>query len=456
MSAALGHQDPLSGRRIAVYVSGSIAAYKACEVVSSLRRAQAEVRVAMTEAAIRLVTPMTFQSLSANPVSTSVWDDAAGAAAEGAHHGMGHIGLSAWAELQVAVPASADLIARLALGLADDAVTTAALACLAPLVVAPAMETAMWEHPATQAHLATLVARGAVVVGPETGRLASGHEGGGRMSEPAAVVAAIAAALPPRAPAARLLAFGPTPLSATHDPNGGPDDPGEAPAPAPGWLHGHHVVVTAGGTREPIDPVRYIGNHSSGKMGAALALEARRLGARVTLITAAARPALEDSGIDVIEVATAAGMLDAVRRWLPGAAVLVMAAAVADYRPAAAAPQKLKKRGAGLTLELVPTVDVLTELRSDPARAGVFVVGFAAETDDLVANARQKLTDKGLDLIVANDVSNPEVGMGSDDNLVSILAPDGGRVDAGPAPKPVIAARIFDVIRGRMPGRGRP
>lgn len=449
MSVSERELSALSGRRIAVHVSGSIAAYKACEVVSTLRRANAEVRVAMTRAATRFVTPMTFQSLSANPVSTSVWDEAAGAAAEGAHHGMGHIGLAGWAELQVAVPASADLIARLSLGLADDAVTSTALACRAPLVLVPAMESAMWEHPATQAHIATLVARGAVVVGPETGRLASGHEGGGRMSEPATVVAAIAAALPPPAPSARVLSFGPTPLSANRDPNVTrqrlPSPPAEA------WLEGRHIVVTAGGTREPIDPVRYIGNNSSGKMGLALALEARRLGAKVTLITAAARPDVDDPSVEIIEVATAAGMLDAVRRSLPGASVLLMAAAVADYRPVEPAHHKIKKHRDELTLELVRTVDVLSELQADPARTGVFLVGFAAETNDLIANARGKLTAKGLDLIVANDVSNPAIGMGADENAVTILAPDGSRVDAGPARKEVIAARIFEEIRGRLP-----
>lgn len=436
----------MTGRRVVVYVSGSIAAYKACEVVTRLRRRRASVRVAMTASATRFVTPMTFQSLSGNPVATTLWDGDSGAAAEGAHHGMAHIGLSAWAELQVAVPASANLIAKLALGLADDAVTTTALACLAPLVIVPAMETAMWEHPATQAHLATLVERGAVVVGPATGRLASGHEGSGRMAAPAEVVAAVAAAMPPAPPSGDIVPIGlHAELSVT--------DGRAAASGGDAWLEGRHVVVTAGGTREPIDPVRFIGNHSSGKMGVALALEARRLGARVTLITAAGRPQLDDPRVDVIEVATAAGMLDAVRRVLPGAAVLVMAAAVADYRPVEAATQKLKKGDtAGITLELVRTVDVLAELRDDEARQGVFVVGFAAETDDLVANAQRKLEEKDLDLIVANDVSNPEIGMGSDDNAVTILAPDGGHTTAGPAPKAVIAERVFEAVRDRLIG----
>ena len=414
-----GHS--FADRRVALYVSGSVAAYKACELVTLLRRAGAEVRVAMTAAGARFVSPMTFQSLSGNPVATTLWDDAAGAAAEGARHGMAHLGLGAWAELQIAAPASADLIARLALGLADDAVTTTALACAAPLLVAPAMETQMWDHPATRAHVETLVARGATVVGPEPGRLASGHQGVGRMAPPASVLAAAA-----------LLGV-----------------PAEQAADR--WLEGRHVIVTSGGTREPIDPVRYIGNRSSGKMGAALAREALRLGARVTLISAAPVSGHPEGRIDVVEVHTAAGMLDAVRRRLPGAAALVMAAAVADYRPVAAASSKLKKRDQPLTLELVPTVDVLTALRDDEARRGVLMVGFAAETDDLLDNARRKLDEKGLDLVVANDVGAPGIGMGSEDNAVTILGRNGLRIEVPRAAKPEVARRIFEVMRRAQP-----
>jgi phosphopantothenoylcysteine decarboxylase / phosphopantothenate---cysteine ligase len=399
--------EPLADRRVVVYVSGSIAAYKACEVVTSLRKLGASVRVAMTEAGAHFVSPMTFQSLSGNPVVTSVWDTTGGA---GAGHGMGHIALSQWAELQVAVPASADLIARLALGMAGDAPTATALACSAPLVVVPAMETAMWEHPATTANIATLVARGAAIVGPATGRLASGEVGAGRMAEPDEVVEAVR----------RML--------------------GDTPTDA--WLTGGRVVVTAGGTREPIDPVRYIGNRSSGKMGLALAREALRLGARVTLVTAAPPPAPQP-GLDVVEVATAAEMLDAVRAAVPGATALLMAAAVADYRPAEPSPHKLKKRDQLLALGIVPTVDVLRELREDLARYGVLSVGFAAETDDLLKNARQKLEQKGLDLIVANDVGAPGIGMGSDDNAVTIIARRGFVTSVPRSPKPDVAKAVF-------------
>jgi phosphopantothenoylcysteine decarboxylase/phosphopantothenate--cysteine ligase len=414
----MAEQGALDGRRVVVYVSGSIAAYKACEVVTSLRKLGAEVRVAMTDAGARFVTPMTFQSLSGNPVEVSVWDTPEqGAAAAG--HGMSHIATAAWADVQVAVPASANLIARLALGLADDVVTATALACVAPLVLAPAMETQMWEHRATRAHMSTLRERGAVVVGPESGRLASGHEGAGRMAEPDAVVAAIATL------------FG----------------AGAAAVPADTWLRGERVVITAGGTREPIDPVRYIGNRSSGKMGAALAREALRLGASVTLVTAAPPPTGQ-VGLDIVEVATAAGMLDAVRRALPGAAALVMAAAVADYRPAEESPRKIKKRDGRLDISLVPTVDVLAVLRDDPGRGNAVVVGFAAETDDLVDNAKRKLAEKGLDLIIANDVGADGIGMGSDDNAVTILSRSGIVAEIGRSPKPVIAKAVFEAIRG--------
>lgn len=416
----------LSGRRIAVLVSGSVAAYKACEVVSRLRQLGAEVGVAMTEAATRFVGPATFQALSGRPVLTDMWDPAAA----GAGHGMGHLAISAWAEVVAVVPASADVIARLALGLADDPVTTAALAARAPLLLAPAMETAMWQHPATREHVATLRRRGATVVGPVPGRLASGHEGEGRMAEPEEVVVAIAALLGSPASLA--------------------------------WLDGRRIVVTAGGTREPIDPVRYIGNRSSGKMGTAIAEVAWRHGAEVVLVTTQPSLPAERPGLHVLPVETAAEMDAAVRSSLPGSDALVMAAAVADYRSADVAPRKIKKQdGASLHLDLVPTVDILRALRDDPLRRSLVVVGFAAETDDVVANARRKLDEKGLDLVVANDVSRPGLGMGSDDNAVTIIGRDGVVAEVGPAPKTVVAeailAAVGEVLAARADaGRGTP
>ena len=396
--------------RVALYVGGSVAAFKAAEVVTLLRKAGDEVRVAMTAGAQHFVTPLTMQSLSGAPVATSVWD------APGVGHGMEHLDLSAWCQVQVAVAASADLIAKLALGLADDAVTTTALACRAPLVLAPAMETAMWEHPATAEHVATLVARGAVLVGPVSGRLASGRSGSGRMAEPEDIVAAVS----------RLFGAG----------------------SGSSWLAGSRVVVTSGGTREPIDPVRYIGNRSSGKMGLALASEALRLGAKVTLVTAAPPPPPQP-GLDVVQVDTAAEMLDAVRRAVVDARVLIMAAAVADYRPAQVAEHKIKKSDAGLRIDLVPTVDVLHALRDDKAQRGapLCVVGFAAETQELLRNAQHKLEEKGLDLIVANDVSRAGVGMGADDNAVTIIGRGGVVAEVERAPKTEVAHAVFEAIR---------
>lgn len=402
MSAAL------SGRRVAVYVGGSIAVVKAGEVVTGLRKAGAEVRVAMTGAAQRFITPLTFQSLSGAPVATSVWD------APGVAHGMEHLALSAWAEVQVAVAATADLIAKLALGLADDAVTTTALASRAPLVVAPAMETAMWEHPATQANIATLRSRGAWLIGPTVGRLASGREGAGRMVEPEEILRAV---------------------QEVFD---------EAP-PGDRWLAGERVVITSGGTREPIDPVRYIGNRSSGKMGLALANEGVRLGAHVTLITAAPPPPSTPE-LDVVPVDTAMQMLDAVRRAVVDARVLIMAAAVADYRPAQVAERKIKKQPETLHLDLVPAVDILQALRQ-VRPPDLRIVGFAAETDDLLDNARSKLAEKGLDLIVANDVSRAGVGMGADDNAVTIIGRGGVVAEVDRAPKPDVARAVFEAIQ---------
>jgi phosphopantothenoylcysteine decarboxylase/phosphopantothenate--cysteine ligase len=408
----------LAGRRVAVYVAGSIAAYKAGEVVTQLRKRGAAVRVAMTAGAQHFVTPLTLHSLSGHPVATSVWE------AAGAEHGMEHLDLSAWCEVQVAVAATADLIARLALGLADDAVTTTALACPAPLLLAPAMETAMWEHPATQANVATLLQRRATLLGPATGRLASGREGAGRMVGPLEIVTGVERAL------------GDVPTKEIPPPN---------EAAAPRWLAGKHVVITSGGTREPIDPVRYIGNRSSGKMGLALAQEALRLGARVTLITSALAPTYRPN-LDVIEVETAEQMMAAVRAAVPAADVLIMAAAVADYRPAKVAARKIKKGPEAMSLALVPTVDILRTLR-DERGSRPFVVGFAAETDDLLDNAQRKLKEKGLDLVVANDVSGSEVGMGADDNAVTIIGPGGVIAEVQRAPKDEVARAVFAAIR---------
>ncbi|MFN2452152.1 MAG: bifunctional phosphopantothenoylcysteine decarboxylase/phosphopantothenate--cysteine ligase CoaBC [Candidatus Dormibacteria bacterium] len=399
----------LGGRRVVVHVGGSVAAYKAGEVITALRRRGAEVRVAMTAGAQHFITATTLRSLSGNPVAVSVWDsgdDATG-------HGMSHLSLSEWAELQLVVAAPANLLARLALGFADDAVTACALASRAPLLLAPAMETAMWEHPATQGHAATLRSRGVRIIGPQTGRLASGHEGAGRMAEPQELVEAAADAL----------------------------------AGGDAWLAGRRVVVTAGGTREPIDPIRYLGNRSSGRMGEALATAAARLGATVVLITTAP-PHQPSAGVERVEVETAAELHEAVCAAIVDADVLVMSAAVADHRPARVAEHKLKKRerGGGKPIELVPTTDILADVHRSRRSPRLRVVGFAAETEDLVPNALAKIREKGLDAIVANPVG-PGGAMGGHDAEATVIAADGSAAAVPRAAKPLLAQGIWEALR---------
>ena len=308
-------------------------------------------------------------------------------------------------------PATANVLAKLAHGLADEIVTTTVLASSAPLVVAPAMHTRMWEQPATQENIATLRERGVVLAGPVEGRLASGEEGMGRLAGVDEVLRAVRDALP-----------------------------GERE------LGGVTVVVTAGGTREPLDPVRFIGNHSSGLMGHALAAAAEARGADVVLVTTAALP--EPDGVSVVRVETAAEMAAALGAALPAAQVLVMAAAVADFRPRARADVKLAKADMPDSLELEHNEDILATLGA----GSLVTVGFAAETHDVLAHAQQKLVSKGIDLIVANDVSDPLIGMGSADNAVSIIGRDGTRTDFERAPKEQIADRVLDaaiaVLRG--------
>ena len=394
----------LNGRRIVVGVAGGIAAYKAAELVRALVKGGAEVRVVMTDAAQRFITPLTLQALSQHPVATDTFDLTQEAT-------IGHITLADQAELLVVAPATADVIARLAHGLANDLLTTVALACRAPVLLAPAMNVNMWRHAATQANLRTLVERGVHTVGPDAGELACGWVGEGRMMEAAEIAAACAQLLGAR-----------------------------------DWA-GRRVVVTAGPTWEPIDPVRFIGNRSTGKMGFALAARAARRGAEVTLIagpTALPTPA----GVRRIDVETAAEMRAAALAHVEGAALVVMTAAVADYRPAEAAPQKLKKEALGEapSLTLTRNPDILAELKG---RAPV-VVGFAAETEDLERHAAEKLRRKGCDLIVANDVSEAGSGFGSDTNRVVLLARDGGVERLPRLSKDEVADRILDRARALL------
>ncbi|MFI9651660.1 bifunctional phosphopantothenoylcysteine decarboxylase/phosphopantothenate--cysteine ligase CoaBC [Guyparkeria halopsychrophila] len=393
---------PLSNQRIIVGVSGGIAAYKAVVLVRRLIEAGCEVRVVMTEAATRFVAPLSFQAVSGHPVRTTLLD------AE-AESGMDHIALARWADAVVVAPASANLMARLANGFADDLLTTLCLATSAPVHLAPAMNRQMWAHPATRANRDRLVEHGVTLLGPAAGAQACGETGEGRMLEPEVIVEAIVEAL-----ADALVA------------NARPD------------LAGRHVVVTAGGTREPIDPVRFIANRSSGRMGFALAAEAARRGAAVTLIAGpSALPT--PAGVERIDVETAAEMQAAVES-IGAMDIFVGAAAVADYRVAAPADHKLKKSGETLSLELVPNPDIIRGVAERAERP--FVIGFAAETDHVREYAAAKRVAKGMDLICANEVG---AGKGFDrpDNTLLLLW-EGGERALAQADKHHLAGDIFD------------
>lgn len=403
---------PLGGQRILLCVGGGIAAYKALELVRRLRDAGASVQVAMTAGAQQFVTPLSFQALSGHPARTTLWDSAA-------EQAMGHLELARWADRVVVAPATADLLARLAHGLADDLVTTLCLATEAPLSVAPAMNHRMWQHPATVANVALLRSRGVQVIGPDDGPLAEGESGPGRLSEPDAIVAALAGT-----PAADRL-------------------------PATGLLQGLKVVVSAGPTYEDLDPVRYLGNRSSGKMGFAVAASAARQGAQVVLVAGPVQ--LETPpGVQRVDVRSAAQMREAVAAALP-ADVYIGAAAVADYTPRAFSPDKIKKTGTGetLALDLVRTPDILAEVARREDAGLKLVVGFAAETTNVADYARQKLEAKRLDLIVANRVGVPGAGFESDDNAMTAYWP-GGERDFPAAPKVRLADGLVELVAERL------
>ncbi len=390
-------------------ITGGIAAYKSADLTSKLVQAGARVDVVMTEAAARFVGPLTFQALTGRPVHGDMFRLLE-------QTEMAHLSLAWRAHVLVIAPATANTLAKLAHGIADNLLCSTALATAAPLVLAPAMDAGMWEHPATQENLELLRRRGAIVVGPGEGRLASGRIGRGRMAEVPEIVGTIRWVL-------------------------GRDGP----------LAGRHVVVTAGGTQEPVDPVRYVGNRSSGKMGYALAQAALERGARVTLVSAPTALAVP-VGSTCVHVATAEEMRRAVLEALPGCDVLAMAAAVADYRPAECAGQKIKKGAGDLALVLQRTPDILADVAAARERGGrpLLVVGFAAETQDLLANARQKLVAKKLDLIVANDVSATDSGFGVDTNRVTMLDRGGGEEPLPLLSKDEVAARIWDRVAGLL------
>ncbi len=371
---------PSAPRRILLGVSGGIAAYKAAELVRRLRERGAEVQVVMTAGAKQFVTPLTFQALSGRAVRDDLWDEAA-------EDAMGHIELARWAELVLVAPASADLIARLAMGRADDLLTTLVLATAAPVWVAPAMNRFMWSNEATQANVATLAARGVKLLGPDAGEQACGEVGLGRMQEPEAIAAEIFA------------------------------------SELNGALHGLHLVISAGPTREPLDPVRFISNRSSGKMGFAVAAAARDAGARVTLVSGPVSLATP-AGVTRVDVETAEQMYRAVHAAVTDADLYIGAAAVADYTPARCATQKIKKSSECLELSLQRAPDILASVAALERRP--FTVGFAAETTDVEKHAREKLARKRLDLIAANEVG-ADRAFDREDNALLVLWPGGRR-----------------------------
>lgn len=392
----------LAEKRILLGVTGGVAAYKAAALTRLLRGSGACVRVAMTRAATAFVAPLTFQALSGNPVHLDLLDPAAESA-------MGHISLARWADLVLIAPASADFIAKLRAGLADDLLSTLCLAAEAPLALAPAMNRAMWANPATRDNVACLRARGVRLLGPAEGEQACGESGPGRMLEPEEI----------RLEAERLF--------------------------AKPCLAGQSVLVSAGPTREAIDPVRYLTNRSSGKMGYAVAEAALAAGARVTLVSgpvALAAPA----GVELVRVESAAQMFEAVLAAAPAHDIYIGAAAVADYAPAEAAGRKIKKHGETLTLALVRTRDILKAVADLPGRP--FTVGFAAETDGLETYARQKLENKGLDMVAANRVGQPRGGFDSDENALRVFW-RGGEADLPMAAKADLAARLVELVAER-------
>jgi phosphopantothenoylcysteine decarboxylase/phosphopantothenate--cysteine ligase len=388
----------IAGSRIVVGVSGGIAAYKAVEVIRRLVDAGAHVAPVMTEGAAHFIGETTLSALSSEKVQTSLWDETSP---------IPHTRLGQNADLIVVAPATARLLSDYASGRSDDLLTATLIATRAPVIVCPAMHTEMWEHPSVQDNVSTLRSRGVIVVDPEEGRLAGGDVGAGRLAAPEVIVAAVERVLTP------------------------PD------------LAGLSVLITAGGTREPIDPVRFIGNRSSGRQGHALAEEAAARGATVTLVTTTSLPV--PAGVQRVGVATAAEMHEAVLSRSEAADIVVMAAAVADFTPVTVAEHKIKKTDGVPIVELRPTADTLAALGASKT-PGQTIVGFAAETFDVEANALGKLTRKGADLIVANDVAAPGVGFEHETNSVTILCASGRRHEVGLTSKRAVAREILDLI----------
>ncbi|WP_406739765.1 bifunctional phosphopantothenoylcysteine decarboxylase/phosphopantothenate--cysteine ligase CoaBC [Streptomyces atratus] len=395
--------------KVVLGVSGGIAAYKACELLRRLTESGHDVRVVPTESSLHFVGAATWSALSGHPVSTEVWDDV---------HEVPHVRIGQGADLVVVAPATAGMLAKAAHGLADDLLTNTLLTARCPVVFAPAMHTEMWEHPATQENVATLRRRGAVVIEPAVGRLTGVDTGKGRLPDPGEIFEVCR----------RVLARGPVE----------PD------------LAGRHVVISAGGTREPLDPVRYLGNRSSGKQGYALARTAVARGARVTLVEA--NTGLPDpAGADVLHAGTAVQLREAVLKAAADADVVVMAAAVADFRPAEYATGKIKKKDGQepAPIRLVRNPDILAEVAGERARPEQIVVGFAAETDNVLANGREKLRRKGCDLLVVNEVGERRT-FGSEENEAVVLAADGGETQVPYGPKEALADTVWDLVSSRL------
>ena len=394
--------DSLAGKQLILGVTGSIAAYKAVYLLRELTRLRAEVAVCLTEHARQFVAPLTFRTLSGRPVLTDLFDPQSDDAVE-------HVAIAERAHAIVVAPATANVIAKAAHGLADDFLSTLLLAARAPVLFVPAMDGAMWEHPAVQANVRTLRSRGATVIEPDAGALASGLAGRGRLPEIEHIVEALL----------RL-------LSPVRD------------------LAGERVLITAGPTREPIDPVRYISNRSSGKMGYAMATAARRRGAEVVLVsgpTAISPP----PGAVFVPVQSAEEMREAVLQHLGAATIVIKAAAVADYRPKTLAAEKIESKRERLVLELTPNPDILKQVVA--LRGSAFIVGFAAETRDVAERAVEKLREKGIDLLVANDISRQDIGFDADENEVLLVDRWGGSEHLSRRPKPAIADAILDRVR---------
>nr|WP_180218004.1 bifunctional phosphopantothenoylcysteine decarboxylase/phosphopantothenate--cysteine ligase CoaBC [Streptomyces albus] len=393
-------------------VSGGIAAYKACELARRLTESGHDVRAVPTESALHFVGAATWSALTGHPVATEVWESV---------HEVPHVRIGQEADLVVVAPATADLLAKAAHGLADDLLTNTLLTARCPLVFAPAMHTEMWEHPATQENVATLRRRGALVIEPAVGRLTGKDTGKGRLPDPDALFDVCR----------RVLARGAA--------GAGTD------------LAGRHVVVTAGGTREPLDPVRFLGNRSSGKQGYALARTAAARGARVTLVSA--NSALPDpAGVDLVRAGSAGELREAVMEAAADADAVVMAAAVADFRPATYATGKIKKQEGREPepLALVRNPDILAELSANRPRPGQIVAGFAAETDDVLAHGRAKLAAKGCDLLVVNEVGESKT-FGSEENEAVVLGADGSETPVPYGPKEALAETVWDLIAERLP-----